>query len=334
MYWKNKDFTRFMSGLSSLNKRLAYRGGTTDNRLNEDKLRSLKNALHNSYQSATAILSDNREFKCLINPDKLHTAYDNKIISIPYEDRCLNSDSLENVKVGLKTGDVFTWKENNSHWIIYLQYLEERAYFRADIRKCDQEININNKKYWVYIRGPVETSVQWNQKAGIEWNDLNYSLVMFVTRDENTQDFFHRFTKIKIREPGSGIEKTWKVVAYDPYYGDGIIQICLDEDFENSIQDAVDKENEEAQKPILPIDKNAPMITGSNTVKKYDTVTYIAENFLQEGSWYLIKDGKKTKLDEKSKELTLDITKSKGTFIVQYETESQKADIQVSIVAF
>jgi hypothetical protein len=36
----------------------------------EDKRRSLRKALLYSYQSNTAILSDGREFRCLINPDK------------------------------------------------------------------------------------------------------------------------------------------------------------------------------------------------------------------------------------------------------------------------
>lgn len=56
-----------------------------------DKLRSLKKALLYSYQAATAILSDGREFRCLINPDKNKPAYDNKMLSIPFKDICLNA---------------------------------------------------------------------------------------------------------------------------------------------------------------------------------------------------------------------------------------------------
>jgi len=56
----------------------------------EDKRRSLRKALLYSYQSNTAILSDGREFRCLINPDKNKPDYDNKIISILFEDVCLN----------------------------------------------------------------------------------------------------------------------------------------------------------------------------------------------------------------------------------------------------
>jgi hypothetical protein len=45
-----------------------------------------------SYQAATAILPNGREFRCLINPDKNKPAYDNKILSIPYKDICLNAE--------------------------------------------------------------------------------------------------------------------------------------------------------------------------------------------------------------------------------------------------
>jgi hypothetical protein len=38
----------------------------------------------------------------------------------------------------MKPGDVFTWKKTNTHWLVYLQDLEEIAYFRAEIRRCDQ----------------------------------------------------------------------------------------------------------------------------------------------------------------------------------------------------
>ena len=63
-----------MSGLENLNTRLNYRGGTKpQERLISGKLNALKKALLNSYQAATAILEDGREFRCLINPDKLKT---------------------------------------------------------------------------------------------------------------------------------------------------------------------------------------------------------------------------------------------------------------------
>lgn len=80
-----------MSDRENLNVRLNYHGGLNQQtRMNADKLRSLKKALIYSYQAATALLSDGREFRCLINPNKLSLDVDNKILSIPFRDRRLN----------------------------------------------------------------------------------------------------------------------------------------------------------------------------------------------------------------------------------------------------
>lgn len=122
-----------MSGLDNLKTRLNYSGGSNqEGRMNVDKLKSLKKALLYSYQAVTAILADGREFRCLINPDKLKKSYDDKIISIPFKDICLGKvefdiDEYTNEKImreipalingktsdneeeiGLKPGDVFT----------------------------------------------------------------------------------------------------------------------------------------------------------------------------------------------------------------------------------
>lgn len=164
-----------MSSYDNLSKRLRYHGGDTEGRMRRDKLVGLQRSLFNSYQAETAILEDGREFKCLINPDKTKGDYDNKMISIPYEDICLNPQESKKQKttegievIGMKPGDVFTWKETNTHWLVYLEYLHEDAYFRAEIRRCDQQVQVGEKNYWAYIRGPVETSIQWNQKGGVE----------------------------------------------------------------------------------------------------------------------------------------------------------------------
>ena len=111
-----------MRALEGMKTRLQYSGGVNQqDRMNQDKLRVLRKALLYSYQAATAILEDGREFRCLINPDKLKTSYDEKIISIPYEDICLNPEfsKRETTSQGIESidllpGDVFTWKENNT----------------------------------------------------------------------------------------------------------------------------------------------------------------------------------------------------------------------------
>lgn len=102
--------------LELLEKRINYRGGANQqNRMIQDKLKSLKKALLYSYQAATAVLKDGRQFRCLINPDKNKPDYDNKIISIPFKDVCLNEPKVGTttqgtVQIGMKPGDVFCTK--------------------------------------------------------------------------------------------------------------------------------------------------------------------------------------------------------------------------------
>jgi hypothetical protein len=203
MFRINEQFNKVMS-VKNLNTRLKYHGGNAEGRFQKDKLNSLKKALLYSYQSETIELMDGRQFRCLINPDKLKPEYDNKVISIPFEDICLNKDRIGTTtegieEIGLRAGDYFIWKEKKGHfnstWLVYLQHLEEDSYFRGDIRRCDYTVDIDGHEYPVYVRGPVETDIPWNQKKGIVWNDLNYSLVMYISKNEETNNYFSRFTK-------------------------------------------------------------------------------------------------------------------------------------------
>ena len=324
--------------LELLNKRLNYHGGNQQQRFINDKLRSLKKALLYSYQAATAVLSDQREFRCLINPDKNSPSYDNKIISIPYKDICLNKTRVGKTtqgeeEIGLKPGDVFVWKQTNTHWLVYLQYLEEDAYFRSEIRRCDQQIKVNDQSYWVYIRGPVETSIEWSQKAGIEWNSLNHSLVMYITNDQNTNDYFHRFQLIKVLQPSSETEKTWQVVDADPYYGDGIIQVFLDEYFENTIEQAGKKQKEE-NNPLPLVDETKPYIDGPIEVTQYSKAMYHIKN-TSGGKWLI--NWKQQQIDLKYDKniLPLDIPIGElNTFTLIYrKDQEQDVTLNVKIVA-
>lgn len=309
--------------LELLNKRLQYQGGNQEQRFINDKLRGLKRALLYSYQAATAKLSDGKEFRCLINPDKNKPAYDNKILSIPYKDICLNAPrvgktSEGEIDIDIKPGDVFTWKETNTHWLVYLEYIEEDAYFRSEIRRCDQEVKIEDNSYWVYIRGPVETSIEWTQKTGIEWNTLNYSLVMYITADEITNNYFERFKTIKILDPRYNKEKTWQVVGVDPYYGDGIIQVFLDEYFENSIADAVAAEKPAETGKENPIDETAAYINGPTEVQQYSKAYYEIHN-AEEGHWYLKWKDEEQDLKSSLKIIPLNISIGElGTFTLIY----------------
>ena len=263
--------------MDNLNIRLNYTGGKkADDRMQMDKLRTFKKALLYSYQAETAILEDGREFRCLINPDKLKNDYDNKILSIPFYDICLNAEkldiptSLAEEPTNIKVGDVFCWKETDTYWLIYLQYLEESAYFRAEIRKCSETISINGKDYRAYIRGPVETTIRWNQKSDITWNDLNYSKIAYIKEDEESSKL-KRFDIVKIDGKNFQVQVVNKDTA-----SDGILIIHLNEYYTNDMEEIAKQEEEKEEDIVYEIQ-------GETVVYPYDIKTYTINSI--GGSW-------------------------------------------------
>ena len=166
-----------------MKKRLEFAGGSSDGRNVQGKYLSFKSALIDSYQ-AENITFKGDQWRCLINPDKLKNDYDQKEISIDF-------------KAHMKDGDVFYWDRTKSYWMAYLQHYEEEAYYRATIRKCNNYIDINGHRYWVYMRGPVETALIWQQKHQIISNDLNYSLMFYITKNDETLEYFKRLQIVK-----------------------------------------------------------------------------------------------------------------------------------------
>lgn len=338
-----------MSGLEDLKIRLDYRGGiSAEKRLQKDKERTLKKALLYSYQSETIILSDGRKFRCLINTEKTKADYDTKVISIPYKDICLgkviykiDEATGETIKIdipkesdgktsdneeviGMKCGDIFEWERTGTFWIAYLEKLEEKAYFRAEIYRCDEEVEINDKKYHVYIRGPVETTIQWNQKSQLAWNDMNYSLIMYITKNEETLDYFHRFQEVKV----SG--KTWQVKTVDPYSADGIIEICLGEYYENNAK--------QYQRNIKGHEQNSnseKKIVGSSIVNIFDICEYyVVDDPGVVGTWR-IDNQKKAIIKRREKDknkVIIEIVSSKGgCFNLIYESSTSKITFPIII---
>lgn len=336
-----------MSGLENLKRRLDYNGGNAEQRFQKDKLNSLKKALLYSYQAATAILSDGREFRCLINGDKTKADYDNKILSIPYQDICLgyakvtidesgdmvitedkkkpNNKTINGIEdINIKPGDVFIWKETKTKWIVYLEYLEEDSYFRAEIRKCESEIIIDDTKYPIYIRGPVETTIQWNQKKGDLWNNLNYSLVIYITKNQQTLDYFHRFTQIEIDK------KMWEVSAVDEYSADGIIEIVLKETFNNPIEKYANyKQRQKIGQEHLP---DEIYIDGPTEVYPYEKYKYIIKNANVLGKWTL-NTNKAHFLEINADSVTIGITTGRsGSFnLIYYISENNQITLPIVI---
>lgn len=318
-----------MSGLDNLNARLNYRGGPKpQDRLISGKLAALKRALLNSYQAATAILEDGREFRCLINPDKLKVDYEDKIISIPFEDICLNQPrtgkTSEGIQtIGMKTGDVFTWKETDTKWLVYLQYLEERAYFRAEIRKCSDSIEINGRPYWYFLRRYNQEDALWHTSKGVSWNELNYSLEMYITKDEFTQGYFKRFQIFEFNN------QPWEVQDIDIYSADGLIVVLLKEYYNNTIAEEIKQEKEENKNNDDNTIETTSAIIGNLVVYPYDEVTYTIQD-ISGGYWDII--GTKAKiLSQNDTEVLVAITTGRsGEFKLVYKRDNEE-DITLDV---
>jgi len=313
-----------MQGLNNLKTRLNYMGGNKQQtRMNVDKLRTLQKALLYSYQAATAELEDGRQFRCLINPDKIKNSYDNKYISIPFEDILLNpsidpeeppkkaSESM--VEIGMKPGDVFTWVENGTNWLVYLQRLEETAYFRAEIRRCKYSITIGGKEYKCYFARNTVNEIDWRHQKDTLWNDLDYSATMYITKDEATEEFFHRFKIVNIAN------KPWEVQAIDSISSDGIIIIALKEWYKNDAEAAL----EQTQSPVIEEEPESPRIVGKDKVYPYDVLTYTLENIEEEGQWSV--NSQKIKILQQTRDLLKIevITGKSGEFEIQYTLDNE-----------
>ena len=322
----NKRFNKTMSELDTLGVRLKYAGGKkADDRMQLDKLRSLKKALLYSYQAETIVLEDGREFRALINPDKLKNDYDNKILSVPFKDICLNSEflgipgSLAEEPIDMKVGDVFLWKETGTRWIVYLQFLEESAYFRGEIRQCTGLVTIDGKDYHAYIRGPVETTIRWNQKSGINWNDLNYSKIAYLPENEDTLKL-KRFDIVQVDGDNFQVQVINKDTA-----SDGIMIVYLKEYFTNTVEEENQKNKEEN-------DEVASQIQGKDKVKPYDIVDYSID--IPGGTWSLNNNNAKI-IEINDNYVTIEIVTGKaGKVELSYDTAGIQYILPIEIESF
>ena len=244
-------------------------------------------------------------FRCLINHDKLKVDYEDKIISIPFSEPPIGSIDPE--ETGFHNGTVFKWVHGNkeewtpdTYWIVYMQYSEQTAYFRGEIRKADEEIEIitvddegneTSTMYRGWMTGPNETTALWNVKKGVVWNDLNYTKLLYITKDEDTLAFFQRFDRVMING------KPWEVQAYNENYSTsksgsmqgGIIRVALKETYTSTDQmikeiNAAEEVARQQQEEYDAVHTEA-RIEGPAAVYPFDIKIYEAKNFNENATW-------------------------------------------------
>lgn len=271
--------------LQGMRSRLNQHGGfPQQDRMIKDKRRSLDKAVLYSYQGAIIKkVGETTEARALINPNKLTTDYDNKILSVGFEYK-------------FKPGDVFKWLNTGTYWLIYLHDLTELAYFRGDIRKCrfiiswkDDEGNICSTQ--AAIRGPVETRIESVEKNKISLDIPNHSLNILIPKEEKALEYFQRYSKFYLRDLAEGERDIcWRVEGFDTISTPGIIEINAVEYYINETED--DLENGVAGglivAPIAP-EPQSELIQGDNFIKPKITYTY---NYIgdEESEWEIITD--------------------------------------------
>lgn len=304
-----------MSSFDRMKKRVEYLGyEVADDRNVTGKYKSFKSALKSSYQAEDIILDkdtpNERQWRCLINPSRLTENFDKKVISIDFES-------------GVKEGTVFWWERTNKYWMINLQQHTEEAYFRGTITRADYELDVEGKKYMAIVKGPEETNEEDKIKHQIAWNNLNYTLALQVEKNSQTVRYFsrHQIVKIKLTYPdvdtGEIIEEihNWKVVATNKYSSDFLIDVYLDEWYDNELEDAAI-----SPEPPEP-DTSLPYIEGPRTVNGYDSNLVYSIVGLTNGTWSVNSNKVKiNKMDKLSCELEI-LTGKPIDFILKYSVE-------------
>ena len=243
----------------------------------KDKRRSLDHAVWYSYQAAEIVkvgVTDRQPVRALINPNKLKQDYDDKILSVGFE-------------YDIKCGDVFEWIGTNTYWLVYLQDLTELAYFRGDIRKCSYKIAWEDENgyhsTYAAIRGPVETKIDYIQKHGIGVDTPNYSLNLLLPKNEDTLNYFKRYTKFYIQ----GDDTCWRVEATDWISTPGILEVTAVEYYANETEDDIDNGIVGGKKVELIKDPNEGEkvdIIGETFIKVKKTYSYVFNGSIN-ASW-------------------------------------------------
>ena len=212
-----------------------FAGRNQQERMIADKAKTLARALKYSYQAADIQKEgEDQIIRVLINPDKLKFDYDDKILSVNFD-------------AGMQAGDIFKWLGTNTYWIVYLQALEELAYFRSEIRRCQYHIRWKDtdgiiRETYAAERGPVETKIDFIQKTGISVDNPNHSLHILMPKNKHTTAYFHRYAKFYLPDaemPEHDI--CWRVEAFDSISTPGILEITAVEYYSNKDKDDLEQ---------------------------------------------------------------------------------------------
>jgi hypothetical protein len=137
---------------------------------------------------------------------------------------------------------------------------------------------------------------------------------MYITKNEETSDYLHRFTIIELNG------KPWEVQAIDGMSTDGIIIIALKEYYTDSIAKQIAEEKEDNIKEEENSDEE--IISGSSEVYPYQEIEYtLLDTAAAYGVWSIDNEKKAKILEQSSEKVKISIITGKsGEFNLIYST--------------
>jgi hypothetical protein len=135
---------------------------------------------------------------------------------------------------------------------------------------------------------------------------------MYITKDENTEEFFSRFKIIELKG------KPWEVQAVDSLSSEGVIEVALKETYSNTIEKEIPKVE------VTNVDNSEEhYIKGASEVSPYDIVFYTVENSdIIDGQWSINNNKAKIKNIEGNKATIEIITGRSGEFILTFKAHN------------
>lgn len=277
-----------MNNLKNMTTRLTNAGGQKQqDRMIEDKRKTLERAVKYSYQGAQVALVNNIPetiVPALINPNKLLADYDEKTISVDYQ-------------YGFQTGKIFRWinpsqQNGDTYWLVYLQDLTELAYFKADVRRCSYMIKWisdgQEQSIYASIVGPKEQKIQSVSKSQFNMDIPNYTITLLMPNNKETIQYFQRYAKFYLQDLDNGNTPIcWRVEAIDSVSLPGVLEVHAREYYVNSDEDDVENGIVNGLKqPIISNEQIAEEnkgIVGDNFIKPGYTYSYIGAG---DGTWH------------------------------------------------
>jgi hypothetical protein len=293
------------NNLSLMQKRIRFSGGETpQDRIIQGKKDGFESALISGANSQT-ISINNKEYRVLINDNKLTQNYDEKIISAPLE-------------VQLKTGDIVYWLETDSYWIVFLEDISELAYTTAYMRKCHTEPIISTnvgafKKHPIRVAafGNEDNLIQSTIKTNVVIDSSKLTLQLLISNTSVNNNIFKRYNKFVL----GGI--TWEIQAVNAIDLNGVLIVYAQEDI-SFIED----------NPIENKDTTSGSIIGKLIIKPLETATYTVSDDTPISKWAV--DNKNISIvDIKDREIIIKWTSVKsGEFLLGYGDHVQKIIVE------